>query len=329
MRSLALLSLGVAVVACSSSKLVVSDSFDSGVHDGPPGMVWDAGRDAPVVAYDAGKDRPSVGSDASTDTTSVGGWDGATCPSPIQDYRENNYLKTLAWTFAPAASDAGVAPAADGGADDAASPSRCYVSATTFGPKNYTCRGGAWLRMRSGVPGPLVTFDDGSTLSWDASAPPVPAPYVSQATGDRVWVSYQSTATLICPFCGAYTNQWLEIRDTGSTGTVRHYAQQGNHLASPVGMAMAMFGVPVTETVACKVHGGSCPSLDRTEFEHQVATTPAQAVPFATLTAITSPNGTYDVLWDATSEANVDWGAPGSCGSDNPGVSNDDGFAGT
>lgn len=324
MRSLAWLLLGVGV-ACNSSRLVVSDNFDTGVQDR---TVWDAGRDGPGVVYDAGKDRPGVLSDGSVDTTSTTVLDGGSCASPVY-YRENDYRKTLSWTFAPAVSDAGVA-AADGGADDASSVSRCSASSSKSGPtEDYACRGGAWLRMRSGLPGPLLTFDDGSTLAWDASAPPVPAPYVSQATGDRVWVSYRSTVTVICPFCGAYTNQWLEIRETGSAGLVRYYAQQGNHLTSPLALATAMFGATVTETVACKVHGGSCPSLDRTEFEHQVGTTPAQVVPFATPTAVTSPNGTYDVLWAATSEANVDWGALGSCGSDNPGASNDDGFAGT
>jgi hypothetical protein len=307
--------LGLSVLACSSSKLV-SDSFDTGV-DAPtdgPGVVFDAG------AVDAGRDVAAQGGDA------------ASCPGATDYTVENSYRHTVAWTFVSAAADAGGAPAGDGGdGETASSPSRCVASAgaaAAYGLYDHACRGGAWLR--SGASGPVVTFDDGSTLTWKPSAPPVPAPTVAQAAGDRVWVNYQQATKVICPVCGAYTNRWLEIRDTGSTGTVRHYAQEGNHLTSPLALAMAMFGATVTEEAACQVRTGPCPaSFDRTEFEHQVATTPAQWIPFGVLTAINSPNGIYDVVWAATSEANIEYSATNACGSDNPAVSNDDGFAGT
>jgi hypothetical protein len=314
MKRVAWLSLGLGVLACGSSPKVVSDSFDSGM-------------DRAAVAVDGGSDARPSAKDGGTG-------DGGVCPASSASYlSEGSYRKTVAWTFVAAAS-AGVPTTDAGTADDAVSPSRCVASgsAAATGLANYTCRGGAWLR--SGAVGPVVTFDDGSTLTWnstiwDSSSPAPAAPYVTQPAGDRVWVSYRRTSTIICPFCGAYTNTWLEIRDESSTGTVRHYAQQGNHLASPLDIAMAMFGVAVTEKKVCQVHVGGCVSLDRSAFDHRVDTAPAQQIPFATLTSVTSPNGTYDVLWDVTAESGVTYNADAGCGTDLPGISNDDGFVGT
>jgi hypothetical protein len=307
-RVVAWLSLGVGLLACNSSPKIVADQFDSG-RDGP-GVVVDGGSDSQVS-----KD---------------GGTGVELCPASSVSYlSEGSYRKTVAWTFLAAVADAG-APAGDGGTlDDAVTPSRCVASgsAATAGLANYTCRGGAWLR--SGAAGPVVTFDDGSTLTWDSSSPTASPPYVTQPGGERVWVSYRTATTVICPFCGAYTNRWLEIRNGSSTGTVRHYAQEGNHLGSPLDIAMAMFGVAVTENKNCQFHLGGCMSFDRSEFDHWVATAPTQLIPFATPTVVTSPNGTYDVLWAATGESRVAYNADGGCTPDSPGISNDDGFAGT
>jgi len=278
------------------------------------------------MAVDGGSDFRLSGND--------GGADGAAvCPASSASYlSEGSYRKTMAWTFLAAVADAGVSTTDAGTADDAAAPSRCVASGSVAptGLLNYSCRGGAWLR--SGAAGPVVTFDDGSTLTWDStnwdsSSPP--APYVTQPGGDRVWVSYRRASTLICPFCGAYTNTWLEIRDASSSGIVRHYAQQGNHLASPLDIATVMFGVAVMENKVCQFHVGGCVSLDGSEFDHRVDTLPAQRIPFATLTAVTSPNGTYDVLWAVTSEPRVTSTADGGCGTDLPGISNDASFVGT
>jgi hypothetical protein len=298
MRHVRWLGLGLGVLACSSSKL--------GGNDG--------GIDAPSVTDTGAVDRP------------VGEGGVGSCSDPGYT-QEGSYRPTMAWTFSAAALDAGAAVRDAGTTDDAASVSRCVASGSpaTTGLSDYTCRGGAWLR--AGTAGPVLAFDDGATLTWNPSSAPVPAPYVTASGGDRVWVSYQSKATVICPFCGAYTNRWLEIRNDGSSGTIRHYAQQGNHLTSPAAIAMAMFGVTVTDLAQCQLHVGSCPSFDRTELGHQVATTPAQTVPFATLTEVASPGGTYDVLWASTSDSNVQYAT--SCGSDLKGASNDDGFAAT
>ena len=308
--------LGLGVLACGSSKLV-ADSFDSGT-------------DVPAVAVDGGSDSQVSAKDGGTS-------DGGGCPASSASYSsQGSYRRTVAWTFLAGVADAGVLVVDAGTADDDTAPSRCVASgsAATAGLANYTCRGGAWLR--SGAAGPVVSFDDGSTLTWDSvtwdsliwgsSSQPAPAPYVTQAGGDRVWVSYRTATTVICPFCGAYTNTWLEIRDRSSTGTVRHYAQEGNRLESPLGIAMAMFGVAVTENELCQFHHDGCMSFARSVFDHWVATAPVQLIPFATPTLVTSPNGTYDVLWAATSESGVTYNG---CPPDSPSISNDDAFVGT
>jgi hypothetical protein len=307
MKKVALLSLGLGVLACNSSKLV-SDNFDTGV---------DAPTDGPGVVVDAGA------LDARGDASpAIDG--GAVCPAgSLGPTMEGPPRRTLSWTFSPPAVDAGV-PAGDAGAgDSAASPSRCVKSTVAAPVNDYSCRGGA--QLSAGAAGPILTFDDGSKLTWDAGAPPAPPPYVQGAGGDRVWVSFLQMSHVICPVCGAYTYQWLEIRDTGASGTVRYYAQQGDHLASPLDLAGEMFGVPVAENAVCTIHATGCLLLDRTEYDHQVATTPAQTIPFATLTEISAPGGTYDVLWAATSEANVKYG---NC-TDTPGPTNDNGFVAT
>jgi hypothetical protein len=316
MRRARWLLLGLGVLGCGSSKLV-ADSFDSG-------------RDVPAVVVDAGRDSQLSATDGGTGGVGV-------CQASSGYLSEGSYRRTVAWTFLAAVAAAGV-PAGDAGtADEASSPSRCVASgsAVNGGLPSYTCRGGAWLQP--GTAGPVLTFDDGSTLTWNpttwdslfwnSSSPP--SPYVTESSGDRVWVSYRTATTVICPYCGAYTNSWLEVRDGNSTGTVRHYAQEGSNLTSPAGIAMAMFGVVVTEKKVCQFHLGGCMSFDRSEYDHRVATTPEQTIPFATLTLVTSPNGAYDVLWAVTSESRVTYNADANCGSDNPGISNDDGFVGT
>jgi hypothetical protein len=328
MRRVRWLGLGLGLLACSSSKLTGKDGGGDAISvmdmravdravdhavDRPVDRSVDHAVDGPV---DRPVDHPA--SDAGA---------GGCSESAVLYTEELSYRHTMAWTFSAAASDAG-APVPDAGATgDAASVSRCVASgsAAKTGFSDYTCRGGA--RLRSGTAGPILTFDDGSTLTWNPSSALVSAPYVTASGGDRVWVSYQLKGTVICPVCGAYTNQWLEVRDGSSTGTIRHYAQQGNHLTSPLDLATQMFGVAVTENAECQVHAGPCPSFDRTAFGHQVTTTPVQTIPFATLTEVTSTSGSYDVLWAATSESNVQY--PTTCGTDQRGASNDDGFAAT
>jgi hypothetical protein len=74
----------------------------------------------------------------------------------------------------------------------------------------------------------------------------------------------------------------------------------------------------------CATDVNGCVSLDRTEYDHRVATVPAQTIPFATLTAVTTPAGTYDLLWATTSETNIKHDCP-----DTAGYTNDDGFVAT
>jgi len=292
MRNAAWALVGLATLGCGPST--------------PAGRDKDSKTDGPVAATDAGEQAGDAGS---CPAASIG---------PISQIEPPRH--TLAWTFA--AADAGTAP--DAGAtpsEDAAAPSRCAV--TTDVEQNASCSGGAWLRSSSA--GPILTFDDGSTLTWNPSQAPTAGPYVQQASGDRVWADYERQDHVICPYCGAYTDQTLEIRD-GPAGTVRFYAQQGSQLSPlPAALVQDIFGVTTTASPACTSHLASCQPFDRTELDHLLQTSPAQALPFATATQVSSPKGTYAVLWAATVESNV---GPSTC-TDDPGITNDDGFVAT
>jgi hypothetical protein len=264
MSKTAWFALGLVGMGCGSSKLV-ADNFDGG-------------RDAPGTGLDT----------------------GSSCPaSSLSSSRH-----TFAWTFAAAAADSGVDPDGGGAADagpDAAAPSRCIASTSGFVTE--TCIGGAWLR--SSAVGPILMFDDGSTLTWDPVGPPTPAPYVHQAGGDRVWARYGSSHSPPCGDCATEPDLALEIRE-GTSGTVRFYAAQGIDLSDlSDGDASDIFGVTATASPTCASQVTNvCASVDRTEFSHILQTSPAQTVPFAAPTQVTTPNGTYAVLWTASSDAN-------------------------
>jgi hypothetical protein len=234
------------------------------------------------------------------------------------------------WTFVgPNAGDAGTATdagvPAPGATDAGGGPARCESVPGTYQP-GVSCRGGAQLQSRT--TGPVVAFDDESELAWTGELPHSAQPYVQQAAGEPVWVDYEMRFTVVCPSCGAYATQTLEIRDSEG-GKVRLYIQSGVVLPNlPDAQVTDLFGAPASALPACSFHavGGSCTTFDRTQYDHLLATTPAQTIPDASWSEVDSPNGKYEVFWASSTETNFQ--ASPNC-QDGPGTATDTGFVAT
>jgi len=183
--------------------------------------------------------------------------------------------------------------------------------------------------LRSTASGPAIVFGDGSQLVWDGTLPSALKPYVQQAgaDGDSVWVDYEKKITVVCAVCGAYTTYTLEIRN-GQSGKVRFYDQQGAVLPNLTDVQVTdIFGVTATATPSCTfpTYGG-CYSFLRSEFDHQLSTTPPQTILDATLTEVTAPNGTFQVIWASSKESYAQLEL--NC-ADGPAVATDNGFVAT
>jgi hypothetical protein len=260
--------------------------------------------------------------------TPDGSIDGGVCvatPGPITSASPPR--QTFGWTFAPA-------PGADAGTSfDASAPtvvpdggtaSRCEtVTPTGPGgpPLTTSCVGEAWLRQMAA--GPTLVFDDGSAFTWDGSLPAIAAPYLASSSGVRVWADFESTVKSDCTVCASYATSALEIR-AGAGGTLLFLARQGSGLpAMTDGQIMDIFGVPATAVPQCtfEVGDGVCISFERTEYGHQLATTPVQSIPSGVWSTVTVPTGSYATLWYSSSETE-----PKVTCTDEPGTGKDNGF---
>ena len=256
----------------------------------------------------------------------------ATSTGPLST--EATPRRTLPWTFVASnrAPDAGAGgapgptsgpPDVDASSGDASSPSGCE-GVPSF-PSTLTCRGGAWLR--STATGPTLTFDDGSQLLWDASGidTPVAKPYILQADGDRVWVDFEQRWWVVCPYCGAYQTDTIEMRESEG-GKVRFIAREGDRLSDlSDAQVTEIFGVTAATRLSCSFHAtAGCSEFERSQFDRVLETDPEQVILDATLTRVVSPNGEYDVFWATSSETQITW-VP-NC-QDGPAVASDTGFA--
>jgi hypothetical protein len=177
---------------------------------------------------------------------------------------------------------------------------------TTESVGDETYQGNAWLRLENEKP--LLEFENGSKLVWDTSnfEAPIAPPYQLKSTGDRVWVIYEKQFSWVCPFCGGHEHKKIEIRDS-ENGSLRFIAYQG--LLDPAlseEQVQDFFGVSAVKNKKCIFHATppGCYEFDRTQFDHVLQTSPTQSIPFATLTRIQSPKGTFEVIWSASSESN-------------------------
>ena len=251
--------------------------------------------------------------------------DGGTCSAPTTGPLSTSDLpRPFGWAFTSAVASTGAAGVTgQTGADGGAAAALCQTVPAAY--PGTACTGIASLR--STASGPVIVFGDGSELAWDGTLPSALEPYVQQASGggDAVWVDYEKKITVVCPFCGAYTTQTLQIRDGQSSGKVRFYDQQGAVLPNLTNLQVTdIFGVTTTATPSCTfpTYAG-CYSYLRSEFDQHLATTPPQTILDATLTEVTAPNGTFQVIWASSAESYAE--REMYC-SDGPGVASDTGF---
>jgi len=153
-------------------------------------------------------------------------------------------------------------------------------------------------------------------------------PFVTNATaGDTVWVDYEKRNTVVCAFCGAYTTQTLEVRD-GQGQRIRFFAQQGAVLPNLTDAQVTeLFGVAAVPVQTCTFPAfAGCATYLRSQFDHQLATTPRQLIVDATLTTVSAPNGRFAVIWASSQESYIH--QEPNC-FDGPGVATDNGFVAT
>ncbi len=246
--------------------------------------------------------------------------DGGTCsapsPGPIST---SSPARPFGWTFSGAGADAATPSiaAADGGT----APASCQSVPAAY--PGVSCLGLALLQPAPD--GPVVVFADGARLRWDNSLPYALRPYVKdEIDGDTVWVDYEKRNKVVCPFCGTYTTETLQIRDL-QTGLVRFYDQQGAVLPNlSDAQIMDIFGVSATVLQTCTVPISiGCFTYLRSQYDHQLATTPPQLIVDATLTQVTTSRGKLAVFWASSQESYV---VESSNCISAPGVATDTGF---
>jgi hypothetical protein len=232
---------------------------------------------------------PAAGMDAGADATADVGRDGAPpdlAPAAAMcgpDERSLPKGATMPWT------------ATYPGGPDAAPPATC--------PRlDYSghCRGNAKVR-RQGA-GITLTLADGTTLRWDDAAGVAPLGPPDLADGSTVWVDWG----------------WWEWRAIGRTFTAGYQLQirarqDGPPLwASAEGVGFGdveetlvrdVFGVPAQAVDFCERRGGEgCAASVWSVTDHVLQTSPPITVHHGRRERVTTPVGTYDVLWTQTSD---------------------------
>ncbi len=197
--------------------------------------------------------------------------------------------------------------ARDGGSAD----SGCQTTSVSGQTVDVACSGAAWLRAvgsmtANGQPAPTLTWDDGSSVAWDPTGldPSIPAPIAEGGADQRVWAELESHGWLAVPGqCGWSWDQTMELRDSAG-GAIRLLARQGASVAEPDSAELAaLFGVDARATTFCTHDALGGPALFRqTLHDHQLATDPPQVIPYAQPTRVTTPNGTFQVLWYSRSQ---------------------------
>lgn len=271
------------------------------------GGCGDGGQVAPPP--DAGSDGGSVSPppDAGLDGSS------AACPvDPVAPKSTGDRARpVLPWVWEPAG----------GGADGGSGSAGGCITMKSNGPP-LRCRGMAAV---SGSPAaPALVFGGAGRLRWDASRVAAAVPPPAVATGAQVWVEYSEDIIWVCPFCGSYQLHALQVRESEG-GKILWMGREGQKLGDLAeGEVRELFGVSARVQPVCQQRFfAGCYDVQRTVLDHVLATTPEQTVRHAKLTRVTTPGGTWEVVWAATQDlAQRD----PRC-ADGPDPANDSGFA--
>lgn len=229
----------------------------------------------------------------------VGGIGGqtASCQPAGPRVTSDEPRRTIPWILTAAAGGAagGASGSGAGGAG-----SGCAVdsseSAVCNGPAQVAAEGAA-LRL---------IFADGSTLRWDTSQVPTAVAPPALQDGATAWVDYANKYGLVCPFCGSWRDAHMVIRPAAGADPI-WVAREGNRQGDiDDALSMQLFGVPFSTQAACTFsYPADCFRVTRTTFDHVLATSPPQTLRHGELARVTTPKGTYDVVWAASTETST------------------------
>lgn len=273
-----------------------------GAADAGPYVALDGG-DVLVDARTGGVETTCVGGDggltASPDGSALGGGDAdaGVCAALAAD------PPAFPWAIEPQLGAGNVADGSGG--------SGCWTTTVSGQVVDVVCSGAAWLRPNGGAGGsggnvPSVTWDDGSRLSWqpaglDTSIPPPIAP---GSADQRVWAEMESHGWLaVAGQCGWSWDQTMDLRDAAG-GKIRFMARQGAGEPEPTSEDLnALFGVHVETVTSCTHDALGGPALfHQSLHEHLLVTSPMQVIPYGQATQVTTPNGSFAVLWYSRSQ---------------------------
>jgi hypothetical protein len=230
--------------------------------------------------------------------------------------------RTFTWAWVPAVGAPGPGPVDGGAAGTTLSPCTANGRPTDPGVA-VRCRGVA--AVRGSGKDVALAFIDGNVLRWDTSGVPTPVRPPAVAAGAMVWVEYLHQMPIVCPFCGAYRHDELQIREREG-GKLLWIAREGQVLDDlDEALVRELFGVGARERVQCQqaIDDAGCYTVERTVLDHVLATTPEQTLRHAQLEHVTTPGGAWEVVWAATRDVGK---RINQC-QDGPGVAHDTGFA--
>jgi len=206
----------------------------------------------------------------------------------------NAYRRTLSWTVG--FGGAGGAGSAGGAA---AAVSGCTPPNATS-TESFRCTGAATVaRSDAGL---QLAFEDGSYLLWDESLVPIAVAPPAVDQGAIVWADFDREYGDVCPVCGSYERRTIEIRDAPAWRLL-WVGAEGHELA-PLDPALvdALFGVTVRYEPVCVAPADTYACLDAelVELDAVLETTPEQVVRRGERATVTTPGGSYEVLWAAS-----------------------------
>jgi len=153
--------------------------------------------------------------------------------------------------------------------------------------------------VAEGATGLVLSLPGGLELAWDETAVPVAVAPPPVAEGERVWVRYSRSESMACTMCGGFENRSLVIRDAPA-GEVLWAGAEG-HLLEAVDPALIaeLFAVAVRYEPACieAVTEDSCDPAVLVEADVVLETAPEQVVHRGELATVSTPGGTFDVVW--------------------------------
>jgi hypothetical protein len=150
---------------------------------------------------------------------------------------------------------------------------------------------------------PVLTFADGNQLEWlstraltGASPPPSPAQ-------PEVWVKFVRDVTVVCPYCGSYVDDSIEMRDEPE-GQLLFFSLSARQFA--LEQFAELFGVQASSIRNCltdPVRESCYDAVVRQAYDHEISTSPAVTLPYGATANVDTPSGRFALSWMSTTVA--------------------------